>query len=239
MAAAGTGAVHPGTVAPTDPRIVDRPPSPNGSTRMPPAPNEATPTRTAALVVAAALPPLALALIGAFHPHDLTMATARRWTDVHLVALPVFGLLGLAPWLLLRRIDRRLGLVAAVLAWVYAAFYTALDVLAGIGAGTAQQRAAGAGVGDLFDRGNSLAAFGVAAYLLATVLAAAATLRATGPRRAAWIGAGLVAVAAVSFLSSHIYWWRGGLTMLALALGWTLLALCPVRPRERPPAVHP
>jgi len=215
-------------------------------TTRPPAAHPGTParvepvrTRTAALVAAAALPPLALAVVGAFHPHHLTPGTADRWTDVHLVALPLFGLLGLAPWLLLRRVDARLGLVGAVLAWVYAAFYTALDVLAGIGAGTAQQRAAGAGVGDLFERGNSLASFGVGAYLLLTVVSAGAVLAVTGPRRAARIGALLVAVAAVSFLTSHIYWWRGGLTMLALALGWGLLALCPPhRPRERSSAVH-
>jgi len=195
----------------------------------------ATRVRTSTAVAAAALPPLALAVIGAFHPHDLTPDTARRWTDMHVVALPVFGLLGLAPWLLLRRLDRRLGFAGAVLAWTYAAFYTALDVLAGIGAGTAQQDSGGTGVGDLFARGNSLAGVGVGAYLLLTLLAAVVTRLATGPRRAAWIGGLLATVGAVSFLSSHIYWWRGGVTMLALAAGWTLLALCPVGgPPRRP-----
>jgi len=190
-----------------------------------------TAERTGTLLAAAIVPAVALAIAGAFHPHDLGPATARRWTDVHLVALPLFGLLGLAPWLLLRRRHRVAGLVGAVLAWLHAAFYTGLDVLAGIAAGTLQEHSGGAGVGDVFGRGDQLARVGTTAYLLVTVLAAASVLlpgaagdrRVPGDRRVAWLGAVVVAVAAVSYLSSHIWWPRGGLTMLALGLGWALL----------------
>lgn len=193
--------------------------------------------RTPTLLAAAVLPAVALAVAGAFHPRDLGPASAVRWTDVHLVALPLFGLLGIAPWLLLRRRNRVLGLVGAVLAWVHAAFYTGLDVLAGIGAGTLQERSGGSGVGEMFSRGDQLARVGTAAYLVLTVLAAASVLVPGGARRVgvpgrvgasgvlAAAGALLVAVAAVSYLSSHIWWPRGGLTMLGFGVGWALVVL--------------
>lgn len=41
--------------------------------------------------------------------------------------------------------------------------------------------------------------------------------------RAAWVGAVLTVAAAVSFLDSHIYWPRGVVTMVVLALGFLLL----------------
>lgn len=200
--------------------------------------------RTGTLLAAAIVPAVALAVAGAFHPRDLGPATAVRWTDVHLVALPLFGLLGLAPWLLLRRRNRVVGLVGAVLAWVHAAFYTGLDVLAGIGAGTLQERASGAGVGEMFSRGDQLARVGTAAYLLLTVLAAASVVapgpadRVGAPGRVgtvAAVGAVVVAVAAVSYLSSHIWWPRGGLTMLTLGAGWAVLVLATMPSRRGGP----
>lgn len=120
--------------------------------------------RTPTLLAAAIVPAVAPAVAGASHPRDLGPATAVRWTDVHLVALPLFGLPGLARWLLLRRRGRVLGLAGAVLAWVHAASCTGLDVLAGIGAGTLRERAGGAGVGEVFPRGDQLARVGTAAY---------------------------------------------------------------------------
>lgn len=131
-----------------------------------------------------------------------------------------------------------------MLAWVHAAFHTGLDVLAGIGAGTLAERAGGAGVGEMFSRGDQLARAGTATYVLLTALAAAsvlvpgpaAQLGAAGPVGAAGaVGALVVAVAAVSYLSSHIWWPRGGLTMLALGAEWALLVVATVPLRRGGP----
>jgi len=46
--------------------------------------------------LAAAGPGLALSVLGAFHPAQLTPATAAAWWQLHVVLLPVFPLLGAA-----------------------------------------------------------------------------------------------------------------------------------------------
>lgn len=79
----------------------------------------------------------------------------------------------------------------------------------------------------LFAAGNDLSTYGVWAYLIASVTAAAVAL--VRARVAALPGALLVVVAGASFLGSHIYWPDGVLTMVALAVGWTALLFAVVR----------
>lgn len=175
-----------------------------------------------ALIAVVALPALLLAGVGVTHPQDLTDGTAGSWRNLHVLLLPVFPLLALAPWLVTRLHNPVLGWIAALLGYVYAACYTALDVLAGIGAGALQAENGGGGKLVLFAQGNGLADYGVWAYLLATVLASAVALRAAG--LAAVPGSVLVLLGALLFLDNHIYWPEGVLSMLALALGWAGLA---------------
>lgn len=169
-----------------------------------------------------AVPPLVLAAAGLTHPGSLTAESADTWRDLHIGLLPVFPLLALAPWLVARRGGRAPSWITAVLGYAYAAFYTALDVLAGIGAGTVRDRVGEtAAIGALFSEGNELAEYGVWAFLAATVVAAFAAVRQGGA--AAGPGAVLVVLGATLFLDSHIYWPRGGLAMLALAAGWAAI----------------
>ena len=102
--------------------------------------------RLVLLVVAA---PVALAVAGLFHPDDLTVDTARQWTALHVVLLPLFPLLGGALVLLLRGLGGVVPAVARLAAYSYAVFYTGLDAVAGVAAGrvaqTAQAAAGGAG----------------------------------------------------------------------------------------------
>jgi hypothetical protein len=82
-----------------------------------------------------ALPALALAVAGLFHPHHLTYDTSWRWFALHLPGLVVFPLVGLAlAGLVAGRRDPVAWLVR-LSAYVYATFYTALDVVSGIAAG--------------------------------------------------------------------------------------------------------
>jgi len=181
----------------------------------------AVPLSRTALVVVVALPGLVLGTAGIFHPAHLTPEDAQRWRDIHIVALPLFPLLALGPWLLARSAHAVAGWVALLLGYTYAMFYTGLDLLAGAGAGQLKL-VDSADLGTIFDLADALATVGVWAYLLATVLAAGVVLWRTGLR--ALPGAVVVGVASVSFLDSHIYWPRGVLTMYALALGWGALA---------------
>src|SRR6186713_1678765 len=80
-------------------------------------------------------PPLLLAGLGLAHPMDLTADSAGRWRDLHTVLLPIFPLLALGPWLIVRAEHWSVRWLVGLLGFVYAVFYTALDVLAGIAAG--------------------------------------------------------------------------------------------------------
>jgi hypothetical protein len=188
-------------------------------------------------VACVGVPPLALAIAGTTHPGSLTPASADSWRDLHVWLLPVFPLLGLGPWLVVHQLGPVLRWVTGLLGYVFAAFYTALDVLAGVGAGAAEASGTGElAVATLFHEADVLAAIGVRAYLVATVIAAAAAVLVVAragrrTRRAPavpWIAglaaAAIVVGAAVSFVDSHIFWPRGVLTMAALAVGWSGLA---------------
>jgi hypothetical protein len=185
--------------------------------------------RTIALVIAA---PLVLAVAGLAHPHGLSRSTAADWTDLHIALLPVFPLLTIGLLVpLWRRPRLDLVGVATVVAWVcafvYAAFYTGLDAVAGIGAGTAVEHVAEtAALGPvkrpLYDTGEALGQAGVYALIAAIVATAVALLPRHGVR--VLPGTLVLLVAGWFFVDSHIFWPRGVWTMLGFALGFALLA---------------
>ncbi len=84
--------------------------------------------------------PLFLAGMGLTHPYDLTPATASYWYTLHSVLLPIFSLLGVNLWWLLANIPGPWAWLARILVFVYIPFYSALDVLAGIGTGLVLNR---------------------------------------------------------------------------------------------------
>jgi hypothetical protein len=202
-----------------------------------------------AIVVAA---PLVLAAAGLVHPLSLKTPTAAMWAHMHVLLLPVFPLLALGFVVpLWQRPRRGVTGVATVVAWLaaftYACFYTGLDAVAGIAAGTAW-RDAPAGVdqekivGPLYRMGDALGEFGVHAFLVAVV----ATCLALYQRAGALVlpGGIVLLVAGWSFVDSHIFRPRGVLTMLAIALGFALLTTASAtgrrgRRRLTGPAVSP
>lgn len=176
-----------------------------------------------------ALPPLALAVAGLLHPMDLTRATSGRWLALHVVLIPVFPLLGVCLWVLLRGERGGLAWLARAAAFAYAAFYGALDTVNGVAVGVLVRGTPPAGVPGLRPRlrplitfGNTLGWVGSVSFLVAVLLTVAVLVRRVGRR--VWPGAALTVPAAVSFLDSHVYWPRGVLTMLLLAAGLVLLA---------------
>lgn len=174
-----------------------------------------------------AAPGLVLAMVGLTHPEHLTYDSAEHWWVMHLVLLPLFPLLGLALAGLVRRRTDVVAWSVRVLAFAFAVFYGALDVLAGIGAGFVTARGgaeprAGSpmAVRSLFAIGNDLAEVGVYALLVACVVVGIDHVRRRGP--AAVPPALLLVAASVSFLDSHIYRWVGVITiaLLGVAIGW-------------------
>jgi hypothetical protein len=185
-------------------------------------------------VAATAVPALALAVLGSSHPAVLTPESAPWWRDLHVIGLVLFPLLALGPWAVVH-VSRPRGVAgwvcsaaAAVLGLVYAAFYGALDALAGIGGGhETMVLGPGPWVAALFGIADELGVYGSYAYLAASVLAAVlALVRAPGAwRLLAAVGALFAVVGAWSFLTSHIYYPYGVATMVMLAFGHTLLAV--------------
>lgn len=85
--------------------------------------------------VAFGAPGLGLAVAGLFHPHHLTYDSAQRWFLLHVAGLVVFPLVGVALAALMGSRRSALAWAVRVSAYLYATFYTALDVISGIAAG--------------------------------------------------------------------------------------------------------
>jgi hypothetical protein len=200
----------------------------------------------AATLVLVTLGPVLLAIAGLIHPTGLSAATAHRWVWVHIVLLPVFPLLALGFVVLLReRPPTRTARVARMVTWicaaVYAAGYTGLDAVAGIGAGTVAGQP-----GDptelrrlvvaLYEVGDGLGTTGVYAFLAATLAAAVSLGSRHGLR--VLLGTVLLLAAGWSFIDSHIFSPRGVQTMLAMAAGFALLAWATFRRGDGPSATN-
>jgi hypothetical protein len=185
-------------------------------------------------------PAVVLAGLGLTHPQDLTATSAPWWTTLHVLLLPLFPLLALSLWLLLRGLSGPAAWAARIAAYGYAAFYTALDVLAGIAAGELTQLNAERGlqtdtveVDRMFAVGNDLGEIGVWCFGVACAATALAVVGRVGRR--ALPGAVVLVAAAVVFVAGgvHIYWPWGVGTMLALAVGLGLLAAVVPDPQPR------
>jgi hypothetical protein len=186
------------------------------------------------LYAAVALPPLALAIIGTTHPHHLTAASALYWRNLHVITLPIFPLLGFAPWLVVRfRHSLTLSWVAGILGFVYAVFYTGLDVLAGIGAGGLKVDGMGMATTTVFGLGDDLGRIGATALIAAALLAGVVAIGLA--RWRAVPGAILVIAGTVCLWKDHIFFPIGVLGQLLLAVGWVTLVVA-VRRAARPDA---
>lgn len=178
-----------------------------------------------ALVVAVALPGLLLAGAGLWHPLVLTPGTAHQWWTLHLVLVPVWPLLAVSLWLLLLGCSGPLAWFARVASFGYAVFYSALDLLAGVGAGLVvdTQGRGSQSMLNLLGLGDRLGAIGAWSYLVAGALTTAALWPRTGIR--ALPGGVVLVVASWYFLNNHLYPPLGVAAQLGIATGSALLAI--------------
>lgn len=184
-------------------------------------------SRTLLLPLLVALPALLVAAAGLAHPVLLTPDTAERWRLAHLVLLPLFPLVGVAVWFVLRGERGPAAWGARLLAGAYAVLYGALDSIAGIGAPQQVIRTTERGdprppIEDLYEIGDRLGALGVYSLGAAALLAGAVLfLRTRSPLAVA--GAVVVAAACYPFLRHHVFPPRGVLAMVAIGVGLALL----------------
>ena len=173
------------------------------------------------MVGAVAVSPLVLAGVGLSHPTLLTTGSAAWWTTMHLVLLPLFPLLGVAVWILLRHDRTAVGWGGRVAAVVYTAFYGGLDAVSGIAAGTVVQTGADPKselVASLFSAGRPLGQIGAYAFFVAVILVLASAWRSGSRGWLFYAAAGVALVSAYLFTAGHIYWPKGVVAMLGLAV---------------------
>ena len=180
-------------------------------------------TRRILTAAAVGVPPLILAAVGVTHPSQLNADTAEYWRDLHIGILVVFPLLGFAPWLLVRGHALWLSWAAGILGFVYAAFYSALDILAGIGSGGLEHAGHHDAIGVTFALGDGIGLVGSVAYVAACLLVGGFAVRMSGLR--ALPAALLVAVGSAMFLAEHIFFPWGVIGQIALAAGWVGLVV--------------
>ena len=179
-------------------------------------------------MAAVALPALALSGMGLAHPTLLNERTADWWTTLHLLLVPVFPLLGVSVWVLLRHDRTAVGWGGRIAAITYVVFYTALDAVSGIATGTALSAGADSDVvAALFATGNALGHVGGYAFFVGVILVLGSAWRRGARGWTIYAATPILLVAGYLFTTSHIYWPKGGLTMIAFALGFVLVELTP------------
>lgn len=181
------------------------------------------PSRTR-LPVLLALPGLCLALAGLFHPHHLDYDTAQRWYLLHLPGLLVFPLVGAALAALVRGRTDVLAWSVRLAAYGYATFYTALDVVSGVGAGYVTRQLGPdvprpEAVSLMFRIGTPLGEVGSWALIACCALLALDQLRRLGLSAAPGL---LLVVGAWLVHSDHIFAPLGaaGMALLGVSSGW-------------------
>lgn len=175
--------------------------------------------------LAVGVPGLLLAVFGLTHPAGLHAGNAQWWVTLHVILLPVLPLLGVGLWVLLAPAPTPLRWLGRLAAYGYATFYTGLDAVAGIAAGTVEHDSGGVSplTARLFEVGDVLGYVGAWCFLVGGVCVVAAVVRHGRWRGVA--GGVLLLAAAVSFLDSHLFWPRGVVTMAAIGVGMSLLSV--------------
>lgn len=192
------------------------------------------------LIALAAGPALVAALVGLTHPMHLNAGTAAYWKNLHIALIFVFPLIGLAPWMIAKRVDRRLGWLGAIAGYGFATLYSALDILAGVAGGALVEGGESTSTGPVFAIGRTLAHIGVYSLVAGAVIAGvAAVSRAARHDRGALpaASAGLVIATAGAWLiyPGHIYFPLGTLALVLTAAGFGLMAHSVSRPVQPSP----
>ena len=179
------------------------------------------------LVLLVALPALLCGAIGLTHPAHLNAGAAEYWRNMHIALIPIFPLIGVAPWLIARRAGPWFGRAAALLGYGFAVFYTSLDLLAGVAGGALVASGHPDSTGQVFAVARALGSIGVVSLVLGCIVAGIAAYRVAG--LSALPGALIAAVGAVLIQPGHVYLGLGTGAMLLTAGGFVILAFSVTR----------
>lgn len=173
------------------------------------------------------LPAFALAAAGTLHPHSLTYDSSWRWFSLHVPGLLVFPLVGWALATLVAGRGDPIAWLVRLAAYVYATFYTALDVVSGIAAGwVTHQLGPGVprpeAVSQLFRIGTPLGRVGEWALLVVVLALVVDRVVRRRPDVLTWaVGALLLLPGAWLVHVGHIFAPEGVVGMVLLGLGTT------------------
>lgn len=190
-----------------------------------------SPARRGLLLAAATVPTLVTLLVGLTHPVSLTPSTAEWWRDLHIVLLPVFPLIGAAPWIVSRHSARPWRWIAGLGGFLFAVYYTALDALAGIAAGSVQLAGHPEAKHSLYAIANVFGPIGALGLAVAWAAATVGVMRASGVRAVPGL---LAVVGALLVEKSHVYFPVGTLGLALLIAGAAVLALLTALPDADP-----
>jgi hypothetical protein len=195
-----------------------------------PEPDASTPRRGArvALVLAVAVPLVIALAIGLTHPVSLNTSSAPWWRNLHIILLPVFPLIGAGPWLVSRDSARPWRWIAGLGGFLFAFYYTGLDALAGIAAGTVQLAGHPEAKSSLYAIANVFGPIGAAGLAVAWAAATVGVKRASGVRAVPGV---LAVVGALLVWKSHVYFPVGTLGLALLLAGAVVLAVLARAPR--------
>jgi hypothetical protein len=196
-----------------------------------PEPDASPSRRTArvALVLAVAVPLLLALAIGLTHPRSLSASTAEWWRDLHIILLPAFPLIGAGPWLVSRHSAQPWRWIAGVGGFLFAVYYTGLDALAGIAAGSVQLAGHPDAKSSLYAIADVFGPIGAIGLAVAWAAATIGVMRATVVRA---VPGALAVVGALLVLKSHVYFPVGTLGLALLLAGGVVLAVLSSAPRR-------
>ena len=189
-----------------------------------PEPDASTSSRAArvALVLAVAVP-LVVALGGGLtHPVSWNASSAAWWRNLHIILLPVFPLIGAGPWIVSRRSAQPWRWIAGIGGFLFAVYYTGLDALAGIAAGSVQLAGHPEAKSSLYAIADVFGPIGAAGLAVAWAAATIGVMRASGVRA---VPGALAVVGALLVWKSHVYFPVGTLGLALLLAGGVVLAV--------------
>ena len=159
--------------------------------------------------------PLALLGLEITHPVFSSMEellpSADRWLVVHVLQIPLFGLMAVAVYLLVDGLRGQAATISRLAMWLFIVFYIALDAMSGVATGIQLQHASGLdaeqqtivvqAVDAMFDDPIAVAigAVGTIGWLAGVLAAATALHRAGAPR----LSVVLLVPAALIFSLNH------------------------------------
>jgi hypothetical protein len=183
-------------------------------------------SRRGLVLAAVVLPTLLTLIVGLTHPAYLAASTAEWWRNLHIILLPVFPMIGAAPWIVSRSTAPPLRWIAGLGGFLFAVYYTALDVLAGIAAGSAQLAGHPETKSSLYAIANVFGPIGAIGLAVGWAAATLGVMRGSGLMA---LPGALAVVGALLVLRSHVYFPIGTLGLVLLIVGALVLALAPPR----------